>query len=503
MGAAEGLAAASVTPCQLVVCSWSVSAGSATIDASTRHITHYIRGPTVCCLQVVLQLEMYRRLLSTYLAIALLLLQSVRGQDGCADVVGATATQSTSDGTWSFSVTVSSDETGWDKYADAWEVRGSSDGTIFGTRTLLHPHVQEQPFTRSLSGVVIPDDVIEVVIAAHDSVLGYCGEEFNLLLPMGGSLESTSAPQAAPPATTLVPTPSPPSCDQEVCALEFSINVEGTDRAGIISDHTIRLSDVTLIHSIEIDIASIYCEDLLIILTSPLLEEYVPMDDTEAIYGPEKLADFDMGKVAGDGSLSNVAKYVFVSSGGLEGFTAPYSPPNIYNADAWGSGNHNSGDWTFQIYDNAAGDEFSIGNVTLRYCPAKSCDATVFPTASGGTTPPPTDGPLPTQAAVTISPSLSSEPESTTQQPQTTTAEPITTLSPTLQPVLEPTPVSGTTTMQPTPFPSAVPSELDMSGTNGASGSAGTTADATSGGFGMRHYVCCLVWILSFSYIML
>lgn len=90
----------------------------------------------------------------------------------CADVVDV---RFEGDGTtYRFDVTVRSGDTGWDKYADAWEVR-APDGVVLGERVLLHPHETEQPFTRSLSGVVVPDGVDEVVVAARDSVNGYCG----------------------------------------------------------------------------------------------------------------------------------------------------------------------------------------------------------------------------------------------------------------------------------------------------------------------------------------
>jgi len=49
------------------------------------------------------------------------------------------------------------------------------DGKILGTRVLLHPHMAEQPFTRSLSGVAIPDSVAEVTLLAHCSRDGYEG----------------------------------------------------------------------------------------------------------------------------------------------------------------------------------------------------------------------------------------------------------------------------------------------------------------------------------------
>ncbi|MEP4767959.1 MAG: hypothetical protein ABJY83_08630 [Roseibium sp.] len=78
---------------------------------------------------------------------------------------------SSSGSTWSFSVTLKHADEGWDHYADHWAVY-SPDGSLLGERVLAHPHVDEQPFTRSLSGVVIPDGVKEVVIKARDSVHG-------------------------------------------------------------------------------------------------------------------------------------------------------------------------------------------------------------------------------------------------------------------------------------------------------------------------------------------
>jgi len=94
---------------------------------------------------------------------------------GQADVVEATASQE-SGGTWRFRVTVRHGDTGWDHYADRWDVVGP-DGRILGTRVLLHPHEDEQPFTRALGGVVIPDDVSSVTLRAHDSVHGLGGAE--------------------------------------------------------------------------------------------------------------------------------------------------------------------------------------------------------------------------------------------------------------------------------------------------------------------------------------
>ncbi len=97
---------------------------------------------------------------------------------GCADVTEAVVTREAA-GTYRFDVTIESADTGWEKYADAWEVR-APDGTVLGTRILAHPHVDEQPFTRSLTGVELPDGVEEVVVAARDSVVGFCGEELSV-----------------------------------------------------------------------------------------------------------------------------------------------------------------------------------------------------------------------------------------------------------------------------------------------------------------------------------
>lgn len=86
------------------------------------------------------------------------------------------------DGSHTFAVTISSADTGWDKYADAFEVV-APDGSVLGTRVLAHPHVEEQPFTRSLTGVEVPEGVDRVTIRARDSVVGFCGVEMTVDLP--------------------------------------------------------------------------------------------------------------------------------------------------------------------------------------------------------------------------------------------------------------------------------------------------------------------------------
>jgi hypothetical protein len=113
------------------------------------------------------------------LILAALLLLAAPAIAGEARVIGVEVEPGASG--WRFDVTVESDESGWDKYADGWEVL-APDGTRLGFRELFHPHVDEQPFTRSLSGVEIPPELDEVLVRAHDSVEGW-GPPMRVTLP--------------------------------------------------------------------------------------------------------------------------------------------------------------------------------------------------------------------------------------------------------------------------------------------------------------------------------
>jgi hypothetical protein len=101
--------------------------------------------------------------------------------DGCADVIEVVVAAEPG-GTYRFDVTVRSADTGWEKYVDAWEVR-APDGSVLGTRFLTHPHVDEQPFTRSLTGVGVPGGVEEVEVAARDLADGFCGQTLTVPIP--------------------------------------------------------------------------------------------------------------------------------------------------------------------------------------------------------------------------------------------------------------------------------------------------------------------------------
>ncbi len=106
---------------------------------------------------------------------------SVAVQAGEADVVGV-AVQQAGDGTYRFDASVRHADEGWEHYADAFQIIGPGD-TVLGTRILVHPHVNEQPFTRSLAGVKIPDGLTSVVVRARDKVHGLGGKTQTVILP--------------------------------------------------------------------------------------------------------------------------------------------------------------------------------------------------------------------------------------------------------------------------------------------------------------------------------
>lgn len=89
-------------------------------------------------------------------------------------VVGAEAVRQSAG--WAISVTIQHPDTGWDHYANGWEVLGP-DGTKLGYRELLHPHVDEQPFTRSLSAIAIPEGVGHVLIRPRCSLDGWSAQQ--------------------------------------------------------------------------------------------------------------------------------------------------------------------------------------------------------------------------------------------------------------------------------------------------------------------------------------
>jgi len=104
-----------------------------------------------------------------YLSIfGLLLSTSVLAND--VEIVNVVLTKHAE--TWRADVTLKHADTGWKHYADGWRLVDEK-GNEIGKRTLYHPHVNEQPFTRSLSGFYIANDTKIIFIEAHDLKHGW------------------------------------------------------------------------------------------------------------------------------------------------------------------------------------------------------------------------------------------------------------------------------------------------------------------------------------------
>ena len=118
-------------------------------------------------------------------------LQTICLQAGEADVVKVIVENLGRD-QYRFDVTVLHQDEGWEHYANKWEIV-SLDGAVLGTRVLYHPHVNEQPFTRSLSDLEISPEIKKVVVRAHDSQHEYGGIVLTVDLPEEGLTAAASS----------------------------------------------------------------------------------------------------------------------------------------------------------------------------------------------------------------------------------------------------------------------------------------------------------------------
>ena len=85
-------------------------------------------------------------------------------------------------GSCTFLVTLKHADEGWQHYANQWDVM-TMDGKLLKSRVLYHPHVDEQPFTRSLSGVKVPAGTNSVKVRAKDLKHGYSSDEYIVQIP--------------------------------------------------------------------------------------------------------------------------------------------------------------------------------------------------------------------------------------------------------------------------------------------------------------------------------
>jgi len=80
-----------------------------------------------------------------------------------------------------FSVTLSHADEGWEHFANGWKILTPA-GEVIGFRALTHPHVNEQPFTRSIRNIKIPTTTDTVIFLANDSVHGESDRKYIIKL---------------------------------------------------------------------------------------------------------------------------------------------------------------------------------------------------------------------------------------------------------------------------------------------------------------------------------
>jgi len=82
---------------------------------------------------------------------------------------------------YNFHVTIKHNDLSNEHYVNRWEIVDEK-GNILAIRILFHPHIKEQPFTRSLYKIDLPSNMKKVYIRAHDIVHGY-SKKYEVILP--------------------------------------------------------------------------------------------------------------------------------------------------------------------------------------------------------------------------------------------------------------------------------------------------------------------------------
>jgi hypothetical protein len=128
--------------------------------------------------------ELHKPIIRVLLTMFVLMNISSNANAEDVDVIDVVITGGSSNikGQYRFSVTLKHADSGWDHYADKWQVVGAY-GTVYGTRVLAHPHVNEQPFTRSLDRVEIPENIKQVTIRGGDNLDSKGGKTVTVDLP--------------------------------------------------------------------------------------------------------------------------------------------------------------------------------------------------------------------------------------------------------------------------------------------------------------------------------
>jgi hypothetical protein len=113
--------------------------------------------------------------------VALPVLAQTRPEQRFPDVV-AVKVKAAGPSVFDFDVTVSSPYDTPSRYADGFRV-STTAGKVLGERQLLHDHQTEQPFTRDLYSVRVPEGIAKVIVQARDQKYGYGGKPIEVMLP--------------------------------------------------------------------------------------------------------------------------------------------------------------------------------------------------------------------------------------------------------------------------------------------------------------------------------
>ena len=142
-------------------------------------------------------------------------------------------------------------------------------------------------------------------------------------------------------------------------------NVDTLDNTTIFTD-SFDLGNVESINSISVDLAHTWGGDIVATLTNDANGTTYELLNGDLDAGGSN--NFDLGIVAEDPSLANVATYTFVDIGqGLADLddSSGVVPGGTYDANIWGGGG--SGLWTLFIDDTVGGDPTSVGSITIDF----------------------------------------------------------------------------------------------------------------------------------------
>jgi hypothetical protein len=110
-------------------------------------------------------------------------------------------------GNYTFVVTIRSNDTGCNHYADWWEVVDAGEQLVY-RRVLLHDHADEQPFARDGGPVAVKADQT-VTVRAHMNTSGYAPAAMRGSVAAGFKAVTLAAGYAAALAKT---PPLPDNC---------------------------------------------------------------------------------------------------------------------------------------------------------------------------------------------------------------------------------------------------------------------------------------------------